>query len=224
MSRVLVISDLQAPFQHHESIPFLQGLYRKHKCNEVVCIGDPYDAKFLKYLSINDPMSANQQHEESLSFFKRLYKAFPEVKVCNCNHTVERLESVAQGASIPKFMLKTPKEFMEAPDGWIWADQWIIDDVHYSHGHKWGGKYAHIKALETKHRSSVIGHHPILSVRYFVVGGVSKFAMGVGALTIDANDARMGWGMKYSKKYATEMPIGAGVVIEGLYAYAEPLV
>jgi hypothetical protein len=46
--------------------------------------------------------------------------------------------------------------------------------------------------------------------------------MCVGAMTVNLNDAHMGYGMKYSKRYDKEMPLGCGVVLEGREAYAVP--
>jgi hypothetical protein len=168
-------------------------------------------------------MSAREQHDMALQFFRRLYSAFPIVSVVDCNHTVERPIKQAESANIPMFMLKSPKEYMEAPPTWHWYESVSIDSVKYEHGHRFGGKTAHIKATQANRRSTVIGHHPILGVEYFEVEGVSTFSACFGALTVDANGDRMSWGMKYAKQYSSEMPRGAGVVLEGKIAIAVPL-
>jgi len=222
MARVLVLSDIQCPFQHPDTLNFFKGVKKKYKCDTVVCIGDELDNKFLKYLSINDPHSAVEQHELALKFLRKLYRVFPVVKVCHSNHVLERLLKAADSAMIPQFMLKTPREFMEAPPGWEWDENWEIDGVRYEHGHRFGGQKPHVKAVESNFKSTVIGHHPILSVDYFMKGGVQSFGMCVGSMTVNLNDARMGYGMLYTKRYAKEMPLGAGVVLDGEVAIPVP--
>jgi len=223
MARVLVISDTQAPFQHPKTISFLKSIYKKHKCDKVVHIGDEVDNKFLKFLSVNDPYSAEQQHFEALRFMEKLYDAFPECLVCHSNHVNKRLISQAEVVNIPEFMLKTPKEYLKAPSGYIWKDYWDVDNVRYEHGHRFSGQKPHEKAVEANHMSTVIGHHPVSAIRYFIRNNKIIFAMAVGALTVNLADARMGWGMAYAKKYANHIPPTCGVVIDGEYAYIEPL-
>jgi len=222
MAKVLVISDTQAPFHHPDTLEFLEHVYYKYKCNAVVHIGDEIDNKFLKYASINDPHTAKEQHEIALSFMKGLYKIFPNVKVCNSNHVSERLAAQAEAANIPEFYLKSQHEYLEAPKGWGWADEWVIDGVKYEHGHKYGGQKPHEKAVECNFMSSVIGHHPLLKVSYVNRNDKLFFGMCVGMMVVNLNNARMGYGMKYSKRYATKPPLGCGVVLNGNQAIIEP--
>jgi predicted phosphodiesterase len=222
MSRVLVISDTQAPFHHPKTLEFLKWVYRKYKCNKVVHIGDEVDNKFLKYASVNDPHTAIEQHELAMKFMKQLYRAFPKAMVCNSNHVYDRLTRAAENANIPQFMIKDQKEYLDAPDTWEWRDSWEIDGVRYEHGHRFNGLRPHEKAVASNFQSTVIGHHAALGVTYFKIGGVQVFGMCVGAMTVNLNDARMGYGMKYSKIYAKEMPLGCGVVIDGKVGIIEP--
>lgn len=222
MARVLIISDTQAPFHHADTIPFLKSVYAEFKCDTVVHIGDEIDNKFLKYASINDPHTASEQHTLAIEFLHRLWAEFPKMMICNSNHVYDRLMSQAESANIPEFMLKSQHEYLKAPRGVRWADEWIIDNVKYIHGHNFGGVKPHVIAVQQYFMSVVMGHHPILGVQYLMKNGKQFFGMCVGSMTINLNDAHMGYGMKYSKRYAKEMPLGCGVVIDGKEAYAVP--
>ncbi len=224
MARVLCISDTQAPFQHPDTLHFLEDTYDKYKCDSVIHIGDEVDNKFLKYLSINDPHSAIEQHEMALEFMHQLYKSFPFVRVCHSNHVLERMTKAAESAMIPAFMMKSVRECLEAPKTWRWQWEWKIDGVLYSHGHRWGGMRPHAKAVECMGMSCVIGHHPVLGVEYFNKGGKIIAGMCVGAMTINLNDARLGYGMKYSRQYAKGMPLGCGVIIDGKQLIPVPFI
>lgn len=225
MARVLVIPDLQSPFQHKQSIKFLKSIYKMWQCDTVVCIGDEVDFKFLKYANASDPHSPMQQHYLAIQFMQQLYEVFPIVKVCNSNHVKDRLNYAASLGNIPKYFIKDLSEIMEAPKGWIWDDYFIIDGVRYEHGHRIkGGQRALRSAISQRHCSVVFGHHPLLECMYLPVNKKQYFSMCVSALTVDADDRIMGYGMEYALKYGKELPKGCGVVIDGKYAFTIPLV
>jgi len=225
MARVLVIPDLQAPFQHKNALKFLIKVYRMYQCDTVICIGDEVDFKFLKYANSNDPHSPMGQHYMALAFLHQLYKAFPVVKCCHSNHVIERLNYASNLGSIPKYFIKDLSEIMEAPKGWEWGDYFVIDGVRYEHGHHIkGGQRSTIVAVQQRHQSVVFGHHPLLEVRFTPVNGKQLFGFCVSALTVDPSDKDRGYGMEYALKYGREMPKGCGVVIDGIYAFPLPMV
>ena len=225
MARVLAIGDLQEPFSHPKKIQYLELLKKQYNPTHVVIIGDEADFKFLKYASKNDPMSPMEQHRLAVKNLKEVYKLFPKAQVCESNHVRDRLLYAAEAGSIPSQFLKDTRDILEAPDGWEWGEKFEIDNVLYEHGHHInGGMNSCRRAVEVRHQSVVFGHHPLLEVKYQRVKGQSLFGMCVGALTVPSNGERMSWGMAYGKKYAREMPIGSGVVFDGKYAFAIPLV
>lgn len=225
MAVVQIISDLQAPFQHPLALDHIKRVRDRHRPDHFVVIGDSADMKFLKFAGVNDYDTAYRQHEMTLEFHRKLYQIIPEAFVCTCNHVYDRIINVASAASIPDFLLKSPREFLEMPEGWLARDQWEIDGVIYEHGHRGiSGQYPYRKAIEKNHKSTVFGHHACLAVRYYQINGVMKFGMCVGALTVDRDDKRRGYGMAYSRLYTLEMPRGSGVVHHGKWAYVEPLV
>ncbi len=225
MATVLIISDLQAPFTHPRTIPFLANLKKIYNPNEVVCIGDEADFKFLKFASINDPHSSTAQHSLALKTLQGIYDLFPVVKVCHSNHVRDRLNYACAQGGIPEDFLKGIREILGAPPGWEWDDYWEIDNVRYEHGHHLkGGLNVCIKAVERRHQSVVFGHWPLLESRNQRVRGKNFFGMCVGALVVPDTDKLLGYGMSYAKHYGQEMPLGAGVVVDGIYSIPIPLI
>jgi len=204
---------MQSPFHHPKTVPFYKKTYKAFACDSVLCGGDETDNKFLKFMSINDPISAERQHKLAKGFLQRMNDEFGPMKVCNSNHVQDRIMNAAAAANIPEFMLKTKQECFGVP--WDWQDFHIVDGVRYEHGHRYGGMKPHEIAIEKNFRSVVMGHHPILAVKYIMRGGKLYFGACGGAMVVHHNDARMGFGMKYAKRYATEMPLGCLVIIDG---------
>lgn len=236
MSKVLVISDLQAPFHHPKSLDFLKRIRDKHKIgyypgDKIVVIGDEIDFKFLKYSTVNDPETAYVQHYRSLKFLREVYIEFPEAYVCESNHVKERLDMVAEQANIPSFLLKDIPEILDSPKGWKRGYDWFIEGVRYCHGHRIPrGLNGMARAIDQAHCSVVYGHHAHAGIQHVVKNDIENgklknfFSMCVGALTVNPlGPSKAAYGMKYSLKYGNPMPIGCGVVIDGKIPIWEPL-
>lgn len=218
-----MIPDLQSPFQHPDTIPFLRYVYKHYRCDNVVCIGDEVDWKFLKFRSVNDPHSAMTQHKMALQFMKELYRIYPRVQVCNSNHS-ERLVSAAERGEVPAFLLKSTEEALQAPKEWVWRDFWEVDGVRYEHGHRFNGGYPHIQAVNTNFQSTIIGHFASrLCVDYMPRGKRIHIGAIVGCLVVDWKTRhKMSYGMRYAKKYRGSQALGCMVVIDGKQAIAVP--
>lgn len=214
MSRVLVHPDLQAPFQHIDSIPFLIDVNDTYKCNEVINIGDEVDFSTLSITFDPDPdgMGFKDEYYKALEFLHELYDIWPNVKVCISNHTVRPLKK-ALNAGIPSVFLKTYSEFLEAPKGWEWADEWEIDGIRYIHGEGVSGQRGHIVAAEKSRISTVIGHiHAFGGLNYLNnYKGQLLFGMNVGCL-IDVKS----YAFKYGKHFLHKPTLGCGVVLDGI--------
>lgn len=221
--RVLVLSDAQAPFHHPQYIDYACRVRDVFKTDKTVLIGDEADFKFLKYANINDRDTPEQQHELTMRFLRRLYKEFPDVDIMESNHVHDRIAYASAQGNMPKFMVKTPKELFNPPVGWRWSESVMIDGVRYEHGHRLsGGKNVCERAIERRHCSVVFGHHAVMDLRFQRSDKTQLFGLCVGALTVNANDERMGYGMAYSKKYSGDMPLGLGVVIDGIWPNLVP--
>lgn len=224
MDRVLVISDLQEPFSHPLAYSHIKDTYKSYNCNRIVLIGDELDFKFLKYADVNDPHTAEQQHELAISKIKQLYDWFPDADLVKSNHVHDRINYISTTNGIPKFMLKDVHNLLRAPKGWKWHDRIKIDGVNYEHGHLLkGGKQVAKQGVLKRQSSVVFGHYPLFEIRYTRLNENQFFGMCVGAMVTSANCERMGYGMTYSRIYDEEIPLGLGVVYNGKWPYLVPL-
>lgn len=219
MAKVLVISDTQIPFQHKDYIPFLKAVAKKYKTDCVVHAGDEIDAHALGDFDHDpDGMSAGDELKAALKELKNLYRAFPVVKSCRSNHT-DRPLRLAFRHGLPRAFLKDYKEFLQAPEGWSWADYWIIDGVRYEHGVGYSGQLGALKAAKTNMRSTVIGHlHAFAGINYFANSDIIAFGFNVGSL-IDVKS----YAFNYGKYYAQKPIIGCGVVLNGIPSFVPML-
>ena len=224
-NRVLVISDLQAPFHHPASLLFLKAVKKDFRCDLVTCVGDEIDAHAL---SVNFPVDPDADYTPktetlaAIDFLKSLYSTFPKVKVCNSNHT-QRPWRKAFNAGISGLFLKSVREALQAPSGWIWRDSWVIDRVKYTHGDEHpGGPTTHFRAAFQNRMSTVIGHvHAHGGIQYLDNGsdkpGGRIFGLNTGCL-ID----RKSYAFRYGAKKATKVTLGCGVVLGPEEAYFIP--
>lgn len=214
--RVLVIPDMHHPFCHQDTLSFLLAVQDKYNTDTVVCLGDEIDAHaFSKYPMDPDGYTAGKELSAAIETLQPFYKAFPNVLMCESNHTVRPWKKAFE-AGLPQSFLPTYATIMKSPDGWIWQKRHEVDGVIYIHGDSGkSGFTAHINYMKAFKRSVVIGHiHSFAGVNY----EGEHFGMNTGCL-IDIE--------AYCFKYARGMPInvnlGCGVVIDGKEAYFVPM-
>jgi hypothetical protein len=208
---VLVIPDLQIPFQHPYALTFLKMVRDEYKPDLVVCVGDEWDNCALsRYPKDPDGMSAGDEYRRARRASKAYYEAFPDVYLCESNHR-ERLYKRAYEAGIPKDLIKDTSGYMGSPPGWRWADQWIFDGVVYEHGDRASGANAGERLMDANHASVVYGHHhDSPGVTYRQKANKTMFAMNVGCL-ID-KDA---YAMSYTRHNRSKPVLSCGIVLDG---------
>ncbi len=212
MSKVLVISDLQLPFQHPDALKFLTELKKKYNPDRVVCIGDFFDQHALSdYDSDPDGFSAGHELEAAKKAAKDFYKLFPKVDILESNHDV-RIYKKAVKSGIPKSYLKDYHEWMELPKGWKMHARVDIDDVAYVHGHQIKSSASITNtALRSFLKSVVFGHwHTKFEVSTYSTHEKLLHGMCVGSL-IDAK----AYAFRYQRLEAARPIIGTGVVTNG---------
>ena len=218
---VLVISDLQIPFQHKDSFKFLRAVKEKYKPTKVVCIGDEVDFCALSdFYQDPDGMSAGEELTKSIKEMKKLYELFPNVMSCLSNHT-GRIMRKAFKSGIPTAFIRSYKEFFEAPEGWEWREFWIIDEVRYEHGHAMSGGAAGVlsNACVKNQRSTVFGHfHTGAGIRYISTPESLLFSFNVGSL-ID----RHSYAFNYSQAQKIRPVLGLGIVDKGIPTFVPML-
>jgi hypothetical protein len=207
-----VIPDLQAPFHHKSSIPFLLAVADRYQPTKVVSIGDEVDQHALsRYPHDPDGLSAGAEYKQATRFMRELYDCFPEVRACYSNHT-DRIFRKAFEAGIPRAYLRSIREFMGAPDTWEWRSEWRICDIIFTHGDSAKGTQPHKLLAQSNLCSTVIGHHHSTpGTAYIANRSKVIFGMNVGCL-ID----RDAYAFHYTKYNRYQPVLGCGVVMHGV--------
>lgn len=218
---VLAIPDLQIPFEHHKALEFCLRLRDRYQPGTVVCLGDEVDQHALGRFAIDpDGMSAGDEQALAQKRLKPWFKEFPTVKVVSSNHTM-RVYRKAFEHGIPESMIKGYNELLGAPPTWTLATHHTVHGVRYEHGDAFGGgASAYETAINGNHMSTVYGHHHSHGgVRYFVRPNKKPlFAMNAGCLINDK-----AYAFKYGRLSKHRPTLGAGVVIDGVWAVWIPL-
>lgn len=210
--RVLVIPDMQIPFEHQDTIAFLKWAKKKYKPTLVVNVGDEVDMHALSNFEADpDGMSAGDELKASIKKLQEHYDLFPNVMVCTSNHTARPFRR-AYKFGIPKAFLRSYADFLGAPSGWKWADHWEIDGVRYEHGEGQSGPLGARKAAERNMVPTVIGHlHSEAGIQYSANEKHLIYGFNVGCL-IDRHAYAFAYGKHMNKK-----PIlGVGIVDKGV--------
>jgi hypothetical protein len=213
---VLAIPDKHHPFIHPDALPFALEVRSRKRTNLTLCLGDEIDAcAFSRYPMDPDGLTAGQELQKAIESLLPWYREFPEMLVCESNHTV-RPWRLAFDAGLPAAFMPTYAKILNAPDGWQWASRWIIDDVLYIHGDNGkSGQYAHVNYMKAAKRSVVIGHiHSYAGVNY----EGHHFGVNAGCL-IDET----AYCFKYAKNMLTRVNLGCAVIYEGKYAEFVPM-
>lgn len=209
---VLAIPDLHLPFQHKDTLKFLKAVKTKYKPNAIVFLGDEMDGHAISmHDSDPDGRSAGDELELAKKELKKFYKLFPKAKICTSNHGSLPYRR-AYKFGLPKAFLKSYSEFLEAPKGWVWADEHEIDGVIYEHGESFSGQQGAIKSANANMQSTVIGHiHSHAGIQFSANQKHLIFGFNVGCL-ID-NSA---YAFAYGKKFKSKPILGCGIIVAGI--------
>ncbi len=216
--RILVISDLHTPYSHPDVVRYLRALNKKYKFDKIVCIGDEIDYHALSFHDSDpDLPSAGLELEAAIKALVPIYKMFPHVDVVESNHgSMVLRKALANG--MPKRVIRNYNETLDAPAGWKWFDDLIIQTplgpvyFHHSRG-------AALKTSQLYGMSHVCGHmHEQFNVSYWSTPAKLLFGMTVGCL-ID----RKSFAFAYNKTNLKRPIIGSGVIINGI-PMLEPMV
>lgn len=210
--RILVISDMHAPYSHQDTIAFLKALKKKYKFDKVVCIGDEIDGAAWSYHESNpDLPNAGLELHLAIEALKPIYKLFPKVDVLESNHG-SLVYRKAMTAGLPSAVIKAYREQIQAPKGWNWFDTLKLSTplgpVFFTHGMTGtAGKLSNMYSM-----SAVQGHyHSNSHVTWISTPERLRFDMHVGCLIDDK-----GLAFKYNKLSPSRPILSVGIIIDGI--------
>lgn len=222
MSRVLAIGDAHCPGMLPDYPKFLTEIYKQWKLEEVVVIGDLIDWHAINF---HGKHSETPGVAEEVALARKqvneIKKRFPEATWLIGNHDALPKRR-ADEAGLPSNILRSEKEYWEL-DGWDVVERYgshYIDGVRYNHGEVGdGGMEAALKQAIHCSRSTVIGHyHQAAGVRWGANEERRVFGLSTGG--------GMDWKLlqfRYGRKFKHKPLIGCGVILDGEYAYWEPM-
>lgn len=127
------------PFCHADTWRFLKAIKSKYKPDRVICLGDECDFHALSYHeSVPDLDSAGPELEKAIKFLKPIYALFPNCDILESNHG-SLMYRKAQTAGIPRHLLVSYREALQAPKGWVWHYDLVVPmsngrDCYFHHG------------------------------------------------------------------------------------------
>jgi hypothetical protein len=195
--RVMHIPDLHCPFDHDE--------LDQHS----ISAHDP------------DPNGFSPGHEltHGLKRLERYYALFKEALVCESNHG-QRPFKRAYKSGLPVQYLRTYAEFMKAPQGWVWAEEFEIDGVVYTHGEAATGTNGALNLAIRMGKSQAVGHwHGNAGASYFYNGTSLLFGLYSGCL-IDPK----AYAFAYGKHAKTKPILGLSIIDKGIPMFCPMIV
>lgn len=209
--RILVISDLHAPYNHPHAIPFLKALQKKYQFTRIIDIGDEIDNHSVSFHD-SDPNLGSPADELTAArkVLHELHRMFPMMDIIKSNHG-DLYERKMLHHGLPAELLKSRNEIYLVGNGWKFHEELIIElpngeEVLFHHGIAANV----LNASKSKGISLVQGHfHTKFELYFWRTTKNLNFAMTVGCL-IDRNSRAM-W---YAKNNATNAMIGCGGIID----------
>lgn len=212
---ILLISDLQIPFEHEKALRFCTYLKKHYSIPDDNClnVGDELDAyhggQWPK--DPNGNFSAVGELAQAKETLKKWYSAFPKMKLAISNHGLRWVRK-ATAAEIPSQMMRSYEEIIQAPDTWVWKQKWVFDKIKHPfamvHGMGYSGKDGHRNAAIDNGMSTAIGHlHSHAAIDYIKTDSQKFWAFNTGCL-IDAD----AYAFSYGKESRFKPCIGAGII------------
>lgn len=226
MSRWLVISDLQIPFEAKHALRFCKAVAKDLKIplksndiseGGVICVGDELD----NYWGSAYPKSPEARHtarsefQECYDKLREWKAAFPNMWICTSNHG-DRWDNRQEQAGIPLPYRKHYSVALDYPKTWRIAKKWVVNSKHRFqaiHGVGYSSMYAYRMIPLHQGVSTVFGHlHSSAGIAHInpsMDGTGQRFGMNVGSLIdVDA------YAFKYGADSQFKPVLSIGAVVD----------
>ena len=195
-SNMLIVGDLHAPFTLDGYLEFCKGVYDKYNCSKVLFIGDLIDNHFSSYHESDaDGHSAGEELRLAKEQIAKWYEVFPVAKCCLGNHCILPNRK-AMSSGVSKSWIRPISDVLETPT-WEYAEDFIIDDVLYTHG---TGRKARQRAKNDLISVCQGHYHSESYIEHFVGMNYKIFALQIGC-GIDKNSYAMAYGKHFNKPH-----------------------
>jgi len=208
--RILVISDLHAPYQHPDAIKFLAALKDKYDPDKIICIGDELDFHAMSFHPSNAELySAGDEFKAGQEVLWQLEELFPKMTLVESNHGSMAYRK-ARVTGIPDSFLIPYKEILDVKH-WNWVDRLGLtlpnkQPVFIAHQICANAR----TAMMSKMMSIIQGHfHEKFEIVYMSNGERLNFGMTVSCLIDDKSMA-----FHYNKVFPKRPIMGSAMVID----------
>lgn len=208
--RILIISDLHAPYGHQDTVAFLKAVKEKYKPTRVILSGDEVDFHNISFHESDPDLdSSGVELQKAIDALKPIYKLFPKAEVLESNHgSLVMRKAVANGLS--RSFFKSYQEILQAPKGWTWHLELTAKLPNGSQCYFHHSKGKPIKTGQLYGMSHVCGHlHESFDIQYWSTPEDLFFAMTVGCLVDKKSLA-----LAYCKNNMKRPIIGLGLIID----------
>lgn len=210
---VLVISDMHVPYQHRDTVKFLEAVKKKYNPDRVISIGDEVDKHALSFHDSDpDLPSAGDELRLAIKALQPIYKLFPRMDIISSNHG-DMVYRKAKHHGIPKAYLQSYGEVLQAPIGWKWHNDLTITLSNKTQCYFHHGLSSNILKVVKEYSLNVVhGHyHNSAGVHYASTPEKLLWGLQVGCL-IDDNSLAFA----YNKTTLGRPMIGVGIIENGL--------
>ena len=212
-ARVLVISDLHAPYYHKDTIPFLKAIKEFFDPDKVVLTGDEIDGHCISFHDKDPdiPFSPSSELEKAIEHLKPIYELFNKAEVLESNHGSLVYRRGKHGG-IPRSVFKSYREILDAPRGWNWHSELILKlsdgrDCYFHHGKSTNG----LAVALAEGMNVVMGHHhSIFEIRYTQTSSRLLWSVITGCMI---DDKSLAFG--YNKLQIKRPIIGCTIILDG---------
>jgi len=212
-SRVLVISDLHAPYYHKDTIPFLRAIKEVFNPDRIILTGDEIDGHCISFHDSDPdlPFSPSSELERAIELLEPIYELFPKADILESNHGSLVYRRGKHGG-LPRSVFKDYRDILRAPRTWRWHSDLIITlsdgrECYFHHGKSSNS----LRLGQSMSMNTVQGHHhSVFDIQYHANPTNIFWSMIVGCLIDDKSLA-----FSYNKLQMKRPIIGCGIILDG---------
>ena len=212
----LIIPDMHIPYHHPDMFNFIDAVRSKYKLprgHSVKCTGDEIDHHAMSFHDSDpDLMSAGDELIKSIEYLKTLYDWFPNMDLVDGNHGSMKYRR-GKHAGIPRAMLKTYNEVLEAPKGWVWHNDLTFKLPNGQKVYMTHGRSADVtKTSQHYGMCAIQGHyHEKFKIEYWGNPNELNWGLQAGCLVDDDSLA-----MAYNNTNLKRPILGMAVIVDSV--------